>query len=276
MLTPDLRQQLQALLAQMPEAVELHLNLGDDAASGELRELAEDLLSLSAKLSLHETRAASERRPLLTLRSPSRGTSISFAGVPNGHEFTSLVLALLHSGGHPPKTDAALLAQASNLSGEFRFDIYVSLSCQTCPDVVQALNVMAAVNPAVSTVMIDGALFQNEIAANNILAVPTVYLNGKPFSQGRIGLGDILRKLDGRAHAAASAELSHKAPFDMLVVGAGPAGAAAAIYAARKGLHTGIVAENFGGQVLDTMSIENFISVKATEGPKLVASLEEH
>jgi alkyl hydroperoxide reductase subunit F len=275
MLTPDLKQQLQSLLAQVPGTVTLQLNLGADSPSAELRQLAEDLVGLSAKLSLHETQNADERRPLLTLRS-ERGTSVSFAGVPNGHEFTSLVLALLHSGGHAPKVEAELLDQARALEGEFNFDIYVSLSCQTCPDVVQALNVMAATNPAVKTVMIDGALFQDEIATRNILAVPTVYLNGKPFSQGRLTLGDILRKLDTRAHAAASAALTRKAPFDMLIVGGGPAGASAAIYAARKGLRTGIVAENFGGQVLDTLGIENFISVKATEGPKLVASLEEH
>jgi len=275
MLTQDLKQQLQTLLAQVPGSVELSLNLGDDAASQELRELAEELAGLSSKLSLREVPAPTERRPLLTLRS-QRGTEISFAGVPNGHEFTSLVLALLHSGGHAPKVEAELQTQAKALSGDYRFEIYVSLSCQTCPDVVQALNAMAALNPAVKTVMIDGALFQDEIAQRNILAVPTVYLNGKLFSQGRIGFADILRKLDSRVTAAATEALSRKEPFDLLIVGAGPAGASAAIYAARKGLRTGLVAETFGGQVLDTVGIENFISVKATEGPKLVASLEEH
>jgi alkyl hydroperoxide reductase subunit F len=276
MLTQDLKQQLQPLLAQVPGTVELSLNLGNDAASAELRELAEDLVSLSNKLSLHHAPSTEQRRPLLTLRSPERGTEISFAGVPTGHEFTSLVLALLHSGGHAPKVETELRTQVRALEGDFNFEIYVSLSCQTCPDVVQALNLMAATNPAVKTVMVDGALFQDEIAARNILAVPTVYLNGKQFSQGRVSLSDILRKLDSRAHAAQSAALARKAPFDMLIVGGGPAGASAAIYAARKGLRTGIVAEHFGGQVLDTLGIENFISVKATEGPKLVASLEEH
>src|SRR5690606_15065847 len=235
-------------------------------------QLAEELAGLSSKLSLRETQAPTERRPLLTLRS-ERGTEISFAGVPNGHEFTSLVLALLHSGGHPPKVEADLLKQTRALEGEYRFEIYVSLSCQTCPDVVQALNMLAALNPAVKTVMIDGALFQDEISARNILAVPTVFLNGKQFSQGRIGVTDILRKLDSSADSRSKAALDNKAPYDTLVVGGGPAGASAAIYAARKGLRSGIVAENFGGQVLDTLGIENFISVKATEGPKLVASL---
>ncbi|HWK55460.1 MAG TPA: alkyl hydroperoxide reductase subunit F, partial [Hyphomicrobiales bacterium] len=275
MLTPDLKQQLQSLLAQVPGSVELAIAPGTDAASVELQQLATDLVALSDKLSLSEA-PATGRAPLLTLRSPQRGTHIGFAGVPGGHEFTSLVLALLHSAGHPPKTDAAQLEQVRALEGDYHFEIYVSLSCQTCPDVVQALNTMAALNPAVKTVMIDGALHQDEIQARNILAVPTVYLNGKLFSQGRVGLADILRKLDTQGSAAASAALSLRDPFDMLIVGGGPAGASAAIYAARKGLRTGIVAENFGGQVLDTLGIENFISVKATEGPKLVASLEEH
>lgn len=276
MLTPDLKQQLQSLLAQVPGSVALSANVGNDDASMELRQLASDLAGLSDKVVLDSTPAGGNRTPLLTLRSVERGTSISFAGVPNGHEFTSLVLALLHSGGHVPKVEPELLAQARALEGDHEFEIYVSLTCQTCPDVVQALNVLAATNPRVRTVMVDGALFQHEIAARNILAVPTVYHNGKLFSQGRVGLADILRKLDARGTAAANAALNDKAPYDMLIVGGGPAGASAAIYAARKGLRTGIVAENFGGQVLDTMGIENFISVKATEGPKLVASLEEH
>jgi NADH-dependent peroxiredoxin subunit F len=276
MLTQDMQNQLQTLLANVPGQVVLQLTLGEDDASRELSELTGQLLALSQKLSLLPTQGTASRKPSLQLTSVERGTSISFAGVPNGHEFTSLVLALLHSAGHPPKLDASLQEQIRSLQGEHAFEIYVSLSCQTCPDVVQALNTMAALNPAIRTVMIDGALFPEEIAARNILAVPAVYHNGKLFSQGRIGIPDILRKLDANNHKLANAVLNDKQPFDMLIVGGGPAGASAAIYAARKGLRTGIVAENFGGQVLDTLGIENFISVKATEGPKLVASLEEH
>lgn len=275
MLTHELKDQLQALLANIPGTVELQLTLGADAASQELADLAEQLVALSNKLVLNPAPGQAARRPTLELCS-DRGTSISFAGVPNGHEFTSLVLALLHSGGHAPKLDAATRQRIAGLAGAQEFEIYVSLSCQTCPDVVQALNTMAALNPAIRTVMIDGALFQDEIASRNILAVPTVYLNGKQFSQGRIGVDDILRKLDARGEQLASAALNEKPVFDMLIVGGGPAGASAAIYAARKGLTTGIVSENFGGQVLDTMGIENFISVKETEGPRLVAGLEEH
>jgi len=276
MLTNEMKPQLQSLLENVPGKVVLQLTLGNDSESEQLADLAQQLAVLSDKVILDINTGVAARKPTLQIASQERSTSISFAGVPNGHEFTSLVLALLHSAGHPPRVEAELQEQIKLLQGEYDFEIYVSLSCQTCPDVVQALNTMAALNPNIRTVMIDGALFPEEIAARNILAVPTVYLNGKQFSQGRIAIADILRKLDANSHKLASAALNDKAPFDMLIVGGGPAGAASAIYAARKGLRTGIVAENFGGQVLDTMGIENFISVKATEGPKLVASLEEH
>ncbi|MGL4833479.1 MAG: alkyl hydroperoxide reductase subunit F, partial [Shewanella sp.] len=203
-------------------------------------------------------------------------TQISFAGLPMGHEFTSLVLALLHSGGHPIKLSDDIIAQIRNLPGKYAFETYVSLTCQNCPDVVQALNMMAAINPNITNVMIDGALFQDEVASRNIMAVPSVYLNGEVFAAGRISIGEILNKLDTGAASRKAEELSQKAPYEVLVVGGGPAGAAAAIYAARKGLRTGVVADKFGGQVAETVGIENFISVKATEGPKLVANLEAH
>src|SRR5690606_3597234 len=196
-----------ALLANVPGRVELQLSLGDDEASRDLQHLAVQLAALSDKVQLNAQDGRAERKPTLHLASKERGSSIAFAGVPNGHEFTSLVLALLHSAGHPPKVDDALQHQVKNLQGEHVFEIYVSLSCQTCPDVVQALNSMAALNPAVRTVMIDGALFPDEIAARNILAVPTVYHNGKLFSQGRMALADILRKLDANSDQAARASL---------------------------------------------------------------------
>lgn len=276
MLDNTMKQQLGTYLANLQQDIELHINLDDSDKNGELRSLAEDIVSLSDRVSLSETRDTEQRAPLLAIVSPARGTRIEFAGLPMGHEFTSLVLALLHSGGHPIKEDETLVAQAAGLQETLHFEIYVSLGCQTCPDVVQALNVMAATNPKIRTTMIDGELFQNEVEQHNIMAVPTVLLNGKPFSQGRIKLANILKKVDSAASQNVSALLNAKAPYDVLVVGGGPAGASAAIYSARKGLRTGIVAETFGGQVMDTLGIENFISVKATEGPKLVASLEEH
>lgn len=276
MLGQGIKEQLHELLGQIPGTVTLHLTLNESEDSTHLQALAQDLASLSNKIQLSPQPGSAPRAPTLALTSAARNTGISFAGVPSGHEFTSLVLALLHTGGHPLKLEREVQEQIRNLQGDYLFEIYVSLGCQTCPDVVQALNMMAALNPSVRAVMIDGALFQREIGERNILAVPTVYLNGRRFSQGRISITDILRKLDTAADSRHKDALDNRAPYDMLIVGGGPAGASAAIYAARKGLRTGIVAENFGGQVLDTMGIENFISVKATEGPKLVASLEEH
>jgi alkyl hydroperoxide reductase subunit F len=201
---------------------------------------------------------------------------IRFAGVPTGHEFTSLVLALLQAGGHPPKADAAMLAQIRELDGDFDFEVYVSLSCQNCPDVVQAVNLMAVINPRVRATMIDGALFQAEVEEKQIMAVPTLYLNGQPFGQGRMSVEEILARLDKNTAVRQAEQIRSRAPFDVLVVGGGPAGASAAIYAARKGIRTGVVTERFGGQVLDTMAIENFISVSETDGPKLAAQLENH
>jgi len=275
MLDQSMQERLRDLLGQIPGSVTLQLTLDASEESRQLQELAVQLAALSSRLRMAQDPGAAPRTPTLTLAS-DRGTSISFAGIPSGHEFTSLVLALLHSGGHPLKLEQELQQQVKSMAKQYDVEIYVSLSCQTCPDVVQAFNMLAALNPGVRTTMIDGALFQPEITARNILAVPTVYVNGSRFSQGRIGIADILRKLDANADAHSKAALDNRAPYDMLVVGGGPAGASAAIYAARKGLRTGIVADNFGGQVLDTLGIENFISVKATEGPRLVASLEEH
>jgi alkyl hydroperoxide reductase subunit F len=206
------------------------------------------------------------------------GTDIGvrFAGLPMGHEFTSLVLALLQVGGHPSKAAQELIEQVKGLDGDFAFETYFSLSCQNCPDVVQALNLMAVLNPRISHVAIDGGLFQGEVEERKVMAVPTVFLNGEPFASGRMELEQIVAKIDSGATARAAEKIKSKDPFDVLVVGGGPAGAAAAIYAARKGIRTGIAAERFGGQVLDTMAIENFISVSHTEGPKLAAHLEQH
>ena len=220
--------------------------------------------------------AATRVVPRSRLTAPGETIALTFAGLPMGHEFTSLVLALLQVGGHPPKAEPAVLDQIRSLKGEFSFETYFSQSCQNCPDVVQALNLMAVLNPAVRHVAIDGTDFQDEVEARQIMSVPAIYLNGQLFGQGRMGLEEILAKLDTSAAEKEAARLDAKGIFDILVVGGGPAGAAAAIYAARKGIRTGIVAERFGGQVLDTMSIENLISVPHTDGPKLVQALEAH
>jgi len=216
------------------------------------------------------------RKPSFSLNRIGGNISLRFAGIPMGHEFTSLVLALLQVGGHPSKTAPEVIEQIKALDGDYRFETYFSLSCQNCPDVVQALNLMAVLNPNVKHVAIDGALFQDEVEARQIMSVPSIYLNGELFTQGRMSEEEILAKLDTGSSARDAEKLKAKDAFDVLVVGGGPAGAAAAIYAARKGIRTGVAAERFGGQVLDTMAIENFISVKETEGPKLARALEEH
>ncbi|MDR1064070.1 MAG: alkyl hydroperoxide reductase subunit F [Azoarcus sp.] len=275
MLDDNIKAQLRAYLEKVTRPIELVASFDDSEKSRELRELVQEIAALSDKVSVRED-GQFARRPAFGVAQAGEAPRIHFAGLPLGHEFTSLILALLQTGGHPPKADTETIEQIRALEGEFHFETYVSLSCHNCPDVVQALNLMAVLNPGVSHVMIDGALFQDEVEKRQIMAVPTVFLNGQPFDQGRMELGEILAKVDSGAAARDAKKLSAKEAFDVLVVGAGPAGSAAAIYAARKGIRTGIVAERFGGQVLDTLAIENFISVKETEGPKLAAALEEH
>ena len=275
MLDANLTQQLQGYLANIREPIELVAALGDDAKSRELGELLDEIAALSDAITV--AKGDDARRPsFLIRRVGDPQVAVRFAGIPLGHEFTSLVLALLQVGGHPSKAALELIEQIRELDGDYAFETYFSLSCQNCPDVVQALNLMAVLNPRITHTAIDGGLFKKEVEARKIMAVPTVFLNGENFGQGRMELEQIVARLDSGAEAKAAKAIAEKDAFDVLVVGGGPAGASAAIYAARKGIRTGIVAERFGGQVLDTMTIENFISVKETEGPKLVAALEGH
>ncbi|WP_405597581.1 MULTISPECIES: alkyl hydroperoxide reductase subunit F [unclassified Pseudoalteromonas] len=276
MLDNNIKNQLKSHFESLTQPVELLIALDDSKKSAEVETLANDLASLSDKFTVTNNPDTSARRPSMVVHSPIKNTHITFAGVPMGHEFTSLVLALLHTGGHASKAKSEDIEQIQSLTQELNFEVYISLSCQTCPQVVQALNTMAATNSNIKAAMIDGALFQSEVEERNILAVPAVYLNGEPFSQGALSLTDILNKVDSKGAQRQAESLSKKDKFDVLVIGGGPAGASAAIYSARKGLNTGIVADRFGGQVADTLAIENFISIKATEGPKLVAQLEEH
>jgi alkyl hydroperoxide reductase subunit F len=275
MLDTAIKTQLKAYLEKLRQPIELVASLDDSAKSAEMRELLHDIGTLSPLVSVRDD-GNDARRPSFAIGRPGEPARIRFAGIPMGHEFTSLVLALLQTGGHPPKVDAAVIEQIRSLPGSFRFETYISLSCHNCPDVVQALNLMAVLNPGVENVMIDGALFQKEVDARQIMAVPTVMLNGETFGQGRMTIEEILAKVDTGAAARDAENLNAKDAYDVLVVGGGPAGSAAAIYAARKGIRTGVVAERFGGQVLDTLAIENFISVQRTEGPKLAAALEQH
>ncbi len=275
MLDATLKAQLKAYLEKVTQPFEIVASLDDSDKSRELSALLHDIVGLTDKISLRED-GDDSRQPSFALNRPGADISLRFAGIPMGHEFTSLVLALLQVGGHPSKLGADLIEQIKGIEGQFSFETYFSLSCQNCPDVVQALNLMAVLNPNIRHVAIDGALFQAEVEQRQIMSVPSIYLNGELFGQGRMEVEQILAKIDTGASARDAEKLSAKQAFDVLVVGGGPAGAAAAIYAARKGIRTGVAAERFGGQVLDTMAIENFISVQETEGPKLARALEEH
>ncbi|MBG6078370.1 alkyl hydroperoxide reductase subunit F [Rubrivivax gelatinosus] len=275
MLDANLKNQLKAYLERLQQPIELVASLDDRPASAEMRALLEDIAPLSALISVRYD-GADTRRPSFSISRAGADMGVRFAAIPMGHEFTSLVLALLQAGGHPPKLDADTIAQIQGLEGDFVFETYMSLTCHNCPDVVQALNLMAVLNPRVRHVAIDGGLFKAEVDARQIMAVPTVFLNGQPFGSGRMEIGEILAKVDTGSAARDAAKLAKKEPYEVLIVGGGPAGAAAAIYAARKGIRTGIVAERFGGQTLDTLAIENFVSVMETEGPKFAAALEAH
>ncbi len=275
MLDANLKAQLKSYLERVTRPIEITASLDDGAKSQEMLALLQDVVSVGKDITL-STEGTDARTPSFALNSPGQNISLRFAGIPMGHEFTSLVLALLQTGGYPPKVSAETIEQVRALQGEFRFETYFSQSCQNCPDVVQALNLMAVLNPNIQHVAIDGALFQDEVTDRKVMSVPSIYLNGEVFGQGRMGLEEILAKIDTGASARQADKLNAKQAFDVLVIGGGPAGSAAAVYAARKGIRTGVAAERFGGQVLDTMAIENFISVQHTEGPKLAIALEEH
>ena len=276
MLDTAMKQQLSAYLANLREPIELVASLGDDAKSAQTRELLEEIAAL------HDLVSASfdgtdARKPSFVIRRASDAEKwVRFAGLPMGHEFTSLVLALLWAGGHPPKVDADLIEQVRGLEGDYNFEMYFSLSCHNCPDVVQALTLMALENPRITATLIEGGTHKVEVEAREIMAVPATFLNGEPFYNGKMELAEILGRLDSGAEARAAARLADKAPFEVLVVGGGPAGAGAAIYTARKGFRTGIAAERFGGQLHDTLGIENLPGTAYTEGPKLAGELERH
>lgn len=271
MLDAEIKSQLSQYLQLMEGEVHIKLSVSTDQVSKDMAALVEELAAMSPNIKVEKT--SLERTPSFSINRPGEDTGITFAGIPLGHEFTSLVLALLQVSGRAPKVDEKVIAQIKNLTGEYHFVTYASLSCHNCPDVVQALNVMSLINPNITHTMVDGAAFKEEVEAKKIMAVPTVHLNGEFFESGRMSLEEILSKLGSGPDAS---EFANKDPFDVLIVGGGPAGASAAIYSARKGIRTGIVADRFGGQVLDTVGIENLITVNYTEGPKLAATLEEH
>jgi alkyl hydroperoxide reductase subunit F len=267
---------LKSYLERATQPIEIVASLDDSKASGEMLSLLKDVAEVSPLVKLTQSRDDNHRKPSFSVNRPSENHGPRFAGLPMGHEFTSLILALLQIGGYPPKVEEAVLEQIRALDGDFEFEIYVSLTCHNCPDVVQALNLMAIQNPRIRTTMIEGGTFQEEVKERQVMAVPTVFLNGTEFGQGRMSLEEILAKIDTSGVEREAKKIAAKDPFDVLIVGGGPAGAAAAVYAARKGIRTGVASERFGGQVLDTLGIENFISIKETEGPKFAHALEEH
>ena len=276
MLDATLKTQLKSYLEKVVYPLELVASLDDSAKAREMKELLQEIVLLSDKITLVERMEAGVRTPSFSINRAGSDIGVRFAGVPLGHEFTSLVLALLQVGGHTIKFDEAVIEQIRNLDGDYEFETFISLSCHNCPEVVQALNAMAVINPRIKVTTIDGGVFPQEVEARQIMAVPMMFLNGEHFGQGRTNVEEILAKLDTNAGARQAEALNKKDVFDVLIVGGGPAGAAAAIYAARKGIKTGVLAERFGGQVLDTLAIENFISVKETDGPKFAMALEQH
>ena len=273
MLDDTLKAQLQQYLALLRQPIRLIASLDDSETGVDMKNLLETIVGLSDKVSL-DTSGDDARKPSFVVAREGQTTGVRFAGLPLGHEFTSLVLALLWTGGHPPKVEADIIDSIKALEGSFNFEVYMSLSCHNCPDVVQALSLMAIVNPQVKTVVIEGGAFQKEVEERQIMAVPMVFLNGQVFGSGRMSVEEIIAKLDTKAGERDAAKLDVKEPYEVLIVGGGPAGAAAAVYAARKGIRVGVAAERFGGQTNDTMAIENYISVLETDGPKFAAALE--
>ena len=277
LLDDNLSAQLGSLMPRVTFDVELVASLDDRDASADLEQLLQDIAALSPKITYVRDDAASSRKPAFQIRRVGTDVGVTFAGIPMGHEFSSLVLALLQVGGNPIKEEAELIEQVKGLEGDYEFTTFMSLSCQNCPTVVQALNTMSVINPRIKHTVVEGSLFPDEIDAKGILAVPNVFLNGEPYVQGRTTIEEFVAKLDAEGAASRTAsKLDSAEPYEILVVGQGPAGCSAAIYTARKGLKTALVGERFGGQVLDTMAIENFISMPYTEGPKLAAAFEQH
>jgi NADH-dependent peroxiredoxin subunit F len=276
MLDDNLKAQLGAYLERVQQPFEITASLNDSESSRDTLSLLQTIAGLRSDKITLKTDGQDARKPSFDLKRVGSNTSLRFAGLPLGHEFTSLVLALLWTGGHPPKVEPEVIEQIQALDGDFNFEVYMSLTCHNCPDVVQALSLMAILNPKIKTTVIEGGTFQEEVTQREVMAVPMVFLNGQEFASGRMTVDEIVAKLDTGSAAREAVKLNAKDPYEVLIVGGGPAGAAAAVYAARKGIRTGIAAERLGGQVNDTMSIENYVSVLVTDGPKFAAALEAH
>ena len=276
MLDNQVKEQLKNYLAKLVNPIEIVASINDTPKSREMTALLQDIAELSTKITLIEKADDNKRSPSFSINRPDGSVDLRFAGIPMGHEFTSLVLALLQVGGYPPKVEPDVIEQIRNLEGKYEFETYISLSCQNCTEVVQALNLMAVLNPNISHVMIDGSIYQDEVNERHIMAVPSIFMNGQEFGQGRMNIKEILAKVDTGSSKREAEKISAKDPFDVLVIGGGSAAATSAIYAARKGIRTGLVTENFGGQILNTTDIENIIAIKKIEGTHLAAVFEDN
>ena len=275
MLEQAIKDQLAGYLQRLEAPIDIVASLDGSEKSEKIKQFVTEVAELSDQVTARFD-GENTRRPSFGIAKTGEQPRVHFAGLPMGHEFTSLILALLQVSGYAPKVSDEILSQIKNLNLGANLEVFVSLSCHNCPDVVQALNLIAINNPGTQATMIDGGFFQQEVEQRKIMAVPMLFKDGEHIGQGRMTLEEIVAKLDTGSDARAVDAINAKDVFDVLIVGGGPAGAAAAVYAARKGIKTGLLAERFGGQVMDTMSIENFISVPETNGPKLAAALEQH
>jgi len=279
MLTNDILQALKSYTATMQKTVAFVLQRGEHEQRAELKEFLDGIASVSDKLTVEERDLGDALRSPISflIEADGEDTGIRFSGIPSGHEFNSLVLAMLHASGTAMKLDDSLKRMVTNVREDLHFEVFISLSCHNCPDVVQALNQFALLNPRITTEMIDGGLFQGVVNDRDIQGVPSVYVNGELFANGKVTAAELINKLLERDPGIANADDAAKLPLqDVTVIGGGPAGVAAAIYSARKGLKVTLIADRIGGQVKDTMDIENLISVSKTTGPELSGALQAH
>jgi alkyl hydroperoxide reductase subunit F len=280
MLTNDILNALKGYTANMQNKINFVVQAGDHEKKAELMEFLSSFASVSDNLSLEERDLKSVLQSPVSflLEKDGQDTGIRFSGVPGGHEFNSLVLAVLHASGTEMKLDDSIKSIVSGIQEKLDFEVFISLSCHNCPDVVQALNQFALINEHITVEMIDGGVYPELIEERNIQGVPSVYLNGEVFANGKIDQAVLLEKLmEKYPEITKGSGPSESLPVqDVVVVGGGPAGAASAVYSARKGLKVAIIADRIGGQVKDTMGIENLISVPKTTGPELSTALEQH
>lgn len=279
MLTQDILNALKAYTENLTSDVCFVLTEGEHAKRAELFEFLTSLASVSDKLSVDVRQdVASLRSPMsFALEIDGQFNGIQFSGIPSGHEFNSLVLAILQSAGTPLKLDDSLVSLIKGVKEPLHFEVFISLSCHNCPDVVQALNQFAILNDNISSEMIDGGVFQELIEKRDIQGVPSVYLNGELFANGKVDTASLVDKLlEKYPHIAEGGSQEAMPLQDVIVIGGGPAGVSAAIYSARKGLNVTLIADRIGGQVKDTMGIENLISVPKTTGPELTGALQSH